>query len=83
MSAQLLATARRSRSRELERLPALRAVVIDRLREGWSPEQIAGRLRFEPNAPRRLCHEAIYAWIYSPTGQGEDLARYLPERRRR
>ena len=42
--AQQIATDRRARRRKLVRLSALREAVIDRLKEGWSPEQIAGRL---------------------------------------
>jgi len=50
-TAQTLATGRRTRQRKLVRLPKLRAAVIDRLKEGWSPEQIAGRLKIEPRSP--------------------------------
>lgn len=41
--------------------------VLGHLRQGWSPEQIAGRLKFveHPGDPRwRICHETIYAFIY-------------------
>lgn len=41
--------------------------VLDHLRAGWSPEQIAGRLRLveHPNDPSwSICHETIYAFIY-------------------
>ena len=82
MNAQSQAERRRSRRRKLERLPDLLAEVIHRLREGWSPEQIAGRLRIEPAAPHRLCHETIYQYVYSAEGQSAQLARLLPERRR-
>lgn len=47
MNAQRFAYARRARRRKLIWLPKLRAAVIERLKEGWSPEQIAGRLGFE------------------------------------
>ncbi|MTH80358.1 IS30 family transposase [Paracoccus aestuariivivens] len=83
MNAQSQAGRRRSRRRKLERLADLRAEVIHRLREGWSPEQIAGRLRIEPTAPHRLCHETIYQYVYSADGQTAQLARLLPERRRK
>jgi IS30 family transposase len=36
---------RRQRSAVLERDPALAGYVTDRLAEGWTPEQIAGRLK--------------------------------------
>tara|TARA_R110002110_G_scaffold415559_1_gene650655 strand:- start:14138 stop:15145 length:1008 start_codon:yes stop_codon:yes gene_type:complete len=82
-TAQTLANERRSKQRKLVRLPMLRAAVIERLQAGWSPEQIAGRLKIEPRTPYRLCHETIYQYVYSKEGQSQELARYLPERRRR
>lgn len=60
----------------------LRKAVIAQLREGWSPEQIAGRrLGFE-GRPVRVSHETIYAYIYGPDGQSKELARHLPSRRK-
>jgi IS30 family transposase len=56
------------------------------LRWGWSPEQIAGRLRRQA-AQHRTSHESIYRWIYGPIGRRERLQRYLarakPRRGRR
>lgn len=83
LTAQELADRRRHATCKLERHADLRDAVIDRLRAGWSPEQIAGRLRVEPAAAHRLCHETIYRFVYGPVGQSEELARYLPERRKR
>ena len=83
LTAQELAAGRREARRKLERHAELRGAVIDRLRAGWSPEQIAGRLRIEPAAPHRLCHETIYRFVRSREGQSEELARHLPRRRRR
>ncbi|WP_231751943.1 IS30 family transposase [Phaeobacter sp. CECT 5382] len=56
--------------------------MIDRLQEGWSPEQIAGRLKLEGHATS-VSHETIYAYVYSADGQSQTLARYLPERRKK
>ena len=81
MNAQRLSQARRARRRKLIRLPVLRDAVIERLEEGWSPEQISGRLRLECQ-PVRISHETIYACVYSREGQAEALARYLPGRRK-
>ena len=83
LTAQDLAGRRRRARAKLERHAELQDAVVDRLRSGWSPEQIAGRLRIEPAAPQRLCHETIYRFVYGPRGQSEELARHLPSRRRR
>jgi IS30 family transposase len=83
VTAQTLADNRRGTYRKLNRYPDLREAVIDRLKEGWSPEQIAGRLKIEPDSPYQLCHETIYQYVYSQDGQSQALARYLPERRRK
>ena len=82
MTAQRTADTRRARRRKLIRLDDLRAHVIDRLAEGWTPEQIAGRLGHD-GQPVRVSHETIYAYVYSKEGQSEDLARHLPSRRRK
>ncbi len=83
MTAQSQADRKRSLRRKLERLPGLRAEMIRCLQEGWSAEQIAGRLRVEPAAPHRLCHETICQYVHSGEGQSAQLARLLPERRRK
>lgn len=82
MNAQSLTAARRSRQRKLIRHDGLRLAVIKRLKDGWSPEQIAGRLRHEGHR-QRVCHEAIYSYVYSKDGQAQELGRQLPERRRK
>lgn len=82
MVAQRSASERRSRQRKLVRLPDLRDAVIDRLKEGWSPEQIAGRMKFERHQTQ-VSHETIYAFVYGPEGQSQELARYLPCRRKK
>ena len=40
--------------------------VLDHLKDGWSPEQIAGRLSYEHpgNSRWHICHETIYQFIY-------------------
>lgn len=82
MVAQRSAKERRARRRKLVRLEALRKHVVDRLIAGWSPEQIAGRLEFDGQS-ERVSHETIYAYVYSKEGQSEQLARYLPSRRKK
>ncbi|MFK7942495.1 MAG: IS30 family transposase, partial [Paracoccaceae bacterium] len=78
-----MAAERRARQAKLIRDDELRKAVIDRLEHGWSPEQIAGRLRIEPDAHARRCHETIYAWVYSSDAKELGLYRHLPRRRRK
>ncbi|WP_417475752.1 IS30 family transposase [Leisingera sp.] len=82
VNARLTAAARRRRRCKLVRLKELRNAVITQLKEGWSPEQIAGRLWFK-GQPVRVSHETIYAYVYGPDGQSEELARHLPSRRKK
>jgi IS30 family transposase len=69
-AAQRLADQRRARPREgkLATDPELREFVQDRLKQRWSPEQIAQALRREfPDQPRRhMVPETIYQAIYRP-----------------
>ena len=82
MTAQRSAVNRRGRRRKLVRFVDLRNHVIKQLEHGWSPEQIAGRLQFDGQA-LRVSHETIYAYVYGPDGQSEELARHLPHRRKK
>src|SRR5689334_5618023 len=63
------AAAARERPKKLavERSPRLRTIVVDLLRDGWSPASIAGRLPIDyaPDQACRVSHEAIYQWIYA------------------
>ncbi|TNC46254.1 IS30 family transposase [Rubellimicrobium rubrum] len=85
VTAQQLAVGRRRSSCKLLRHPQLCAAVVERLKDGWSPEQIAGRLKVEPGSQsqHRLCHDTITRFVYSAEGQSQELARHLPERRRK
>jgi hypothetical protein len=51
--------------------------VLGRLKTGWSPEQIAGRLKVEPFAPLGISHETIYQFIYSKDGREKELGKLL------
>lgn len=75
---------RRQRKATLEANPRLAAYVTDRLAEGWTPEQIAGRLRLgiETGLPA-VCAETIYGWIYRAGQKTERLWRFLPRGRAR
>lgn len=56
--------------------------VTEKLKLGWSPEEIAGRLERECGH-KVISHEAIYQWIYS----GKDTTRkwweYLPRKQKK
>lgn len=57
---------KRNRYTDTERMivhPELKAAIEDRLKAGWSPEQIAGRMRLERH-PIRVSHETIYRFAY-------------------
>lgn len=73
---------RRKKLRKLIQIPKLLVAVIEQLKTGWTPEQIAGRLKQE-NAPYQVSHETIYAYVYSDDGHVLSLAQYLPTRRRK
>ena len=45
---------RRQKDHKLMRHPELRELIIERIKDGWTPEQITGRLIYE-NAPIRVC----------------------------
>lgn len=67
---------------KLIRHTELRDAVIDCLKVGWSPEQIAGRLRLD-QSEHQVSHETIYRYVYSNHVCEDDLYRHLPENRRR
>ncbi len=85
-------TSRSSRGRE-ERLKTqqIRKYVIEKLKEGYSPEQISGRINVDL-PENNISHEAIYQYIYAQihrNGYGyikprhEDLRGYLKRRHKR
>jgi IS30 family transposase len=60
--AEQQAKSRRWRGSRLLRKPALQALVLDRLAQGWSPAQVAGRLKREQGRTV-ISHESIYRFI--------------------
>jgi IS30 family transposase len=75
--ADIMAQVRCDRCCKLQRLSALREHVHDRLAMGWSPEQIAGRLRLE-RSKHTISHETIYRYVYRKHVRKLRLYRYLP-----
>jgi len=76
------AWARRWRGSRLARLPDLRELVLERLAQGHSPEQVAGRLRLEQGRAV-LSAESIYRFIYAQIRRTDntDWRNYLPRRK--
>lgn len=77
--AQQQTRARRWTGSRLDRDPDLRRAVLKRLAKGWSPEQIAGRLKCE-HAAKRISYESIYRFIYAQIARTKDYSwrQYLP-----
>ncbi|MGH9857377.1 MAG: IS30 family transposase [Acidobacteriota bacterium] len=79
ITAQELSVRRNTASRRTNPLKSktVYAYVCDKLRCGWSPEQIAGRLQRDNGSKRVICHETIYRYIYSLQGRERNLSEYL------
>lgn len=75
-AADHMAFTRRRRKSKIERLSPLGKHVRDHLAMGWSPEQIAGRLRLT-GTEHTISHESIYRFIYRRSVRREKLYRYL------
>ncbi len=56
--------------------------VHEKLRLGWSPEQIAGRLPID-RPGQTICFETIYSFIYSPENKKFKLWEYLPRKQKK
>ena len=76
---------RRRREALIQQDRALRSFVLNRLAEGWTPEQIAGWLKAgNEHRLRAVGCETIYAFIYRVAAQKtEQLWRYLTRRHKR
>lgn len=80
-AAHLMKAKRRARDRKLIKYPELCKLVIERLKNGWTPEQIGNRLAHDEE-PLRVCQETIYRYIYSKEGMAHELWWYLPLHRK-
>lgn len=59
--------------------------VLKKLRLGWSPEQISGRLKFKKpnNSYWEIHHETIYRFIYAKSNKNKSLWEYLPRKQKK
>ena len=85
IKAHELSQKRNTKSRKNNPLknPKIYSYVYDKLRCGWSPEQIAGRLKRDNHNQTIICHETIYNYIYSKEGKQKELHEYLVRKHRR
>lgn len=75
-TADQMTRGRRSRSRRNRRFtPEQWALVLECLRQLWSPEQISGRLALEDRLS--ISHETIYRYIWTDRWHEGSLYRYL------
>lgn len=77
-TAQRKAAKRKSQGRKqryLDKNPELKQYVLAKLEAGWSPEQIAGRIKLDLD--NYLNCESIYQYMYSLTGRKANLRQYL------
>ena len=56
-----------------------RDFIIEKVKDGWSPEIISGRLKLEPGY-EYVCHESIYQYIYK---HAPELREHLPRKHKR
>lgn len=61
---------------KLDKYPDLKAYVIDGLKNEWSPDVIAGKMKVEKRK-QTISHESIYHYIYNRDGRYEGLYKYL------
>ena len=77
---------RHTNKRRLESDEDLHAWVVKKLQAGWSPEQIAGRLKNHPPqilTGKYINHESIYQYIYDGEGRYEYLYPCLRRKQRK
>lgn len=56
----------------------LYSLIMEQLKWGWSPQEIAGRLKKENNKVTVICHETIYNFIFDPGNKHLKLWQLLP-----
>lgn len=64
---------------KIRKNPILERYVQAKLKQNWTPEQIAGRLAYENNGQTVISTRIIYKYLYSPFGQL--YCKYLPSQR--
>lgn len=84
-TASLMARSRRKHAQitpKIERCPELRERVKRDLKRYWSPEQIAGRMKYD-GASQRVSHQTIYRYIARDRKTGGNLYTHLRHNNRK
>jgi len=63
------------KQRYVDKYPMIKNYLLVKLKLGWSPEQMAGRML--KNIGLYLNQESVYQYIYSLSGRKQNLKRYL------
>lgn len=81
--AQALARKRQQTAKRRHPLksPVVYSYVFEKLRTGWSPEQISGRLKKESGYPV-ICPETVYRFVYNSKNQDKRLWEFLPRKQK-
>jgi len=83
-TAAQLSKMRRRRGGKLDHFKALSFFVIEQLTcHLWSPEQIAGYLKYRQKILPYVSHETIYSWIYGASQRAEKWYKYLARHKRK
>lgn len=75
--------ARNTNKKKLDKCPELKKLVDKEIKEDYSPDQIAGRLKKHPPPDivtfkvKSLCPETIYQYIYEDAAEGGELYTHL------
>lgn len=82
--AQSLATKRKQDANKRHPLKSkqIYSYVLEKLRFGWSPEEISGRLTLD-NPQLSICTETIYQFIYAAENKHKQLWEYLPRKQKK
>lgn len=72
----------RKKRKKLEISHGLKKYIVEKIREDWSPEQIAGELKRLSGGKTVLSHETIYLFVYSDEGKGLKLWTHLRHKKR-
>ncbi len=64
---------------KLDKYPELKQHVLEKLKEDWSPDVIAGKLKQQAVAGKTISRESIYHYIYEKDGHFEGWYKYLQQ----